>query len=329
MLDAPLYPLEFEPIFKSVPWGGRRLQELLRPTDFPEGPVGEAWVLSDQGANQSRIAKGPLRGVVLRQLVEQIPERLFGKKSRRHTCFPLLLKFIDAHEPLSVQVHPDDRHADLVPLGQRGKTEAWVVLHAEPDSRIYAGLRPGVGEAELRRAMQANQVPECLHSFTPHAGDCLFIPAGTVHALGAGLVIFEVQQTSDVTFRLFDWNRRDAKTGKPRQLHIEEAWACIDFGKGPCDPVVPAADPAQLQRQQLVSCAHFRLERWTSSQPTDVGHSSACRILVGISGNAELEYGEEVYPLRPGTVLLIPAEIDVRTCRPAGTATWLECTFPA
>src|SRR5262249_17739847 len=144
----PLYPLRFEPIFKSAIWGGNRLAEVLGRRPPIEGPIGEAWVLSDQGSNESRVADGPLKGRTLRDLLDHVRPRIVGEHAKRR--FPLLLKFIDAQQALSVQVHPHDRHTDLVPPGEQGKTEAWVVLHAEPDSRIYAGLRPGVGPAQLQ-----------------------------------------------------------------------------------------------------------------------------------------------------------------------------------
>ena len=153
-------------------------------------------------------------------------EELLGPSLAHHETFPLLLKFIDAREPLSVQVHPNDELAQTLAGVPRGKTEAWVVLHAEPGSRIYAGLKDGVDRPRLGAAIADGTAADCLHSFEPkRAGDCVFLPAGTVHALGGGITIFEVQQTSDTTYRLFDWNRVDAKTGRPRELaHRPSRW---------------------------------------------------------------------------------------------------------
>lgn len=325
-MHVPLYPLRFEPIYKSALWGGRRLGELLEQPLPGDDPIGEAWVLSDQGHNCSRIAEGPLQGRTLRELLESDADRILGRDENR---FPLLLKFIDARQALSVQVHPDDRHTHLLPPGERGKTEAWMVLDAEPGSQIYAGLKPGVGPKELREALRSGTAADCLHAFEPRPGDCLFIPAGTIHALGAGLVIFEVQQSSNVTFRLYDWDRVDARTGQPRQLHIEASLECIDFELGPRQPVVAHSQPmAPGLREELVSCAHFTLDRLHGSESFLIGGAASCRILVGITGQAELEHDGATYPIRKGDVMLLPAEVGTCRCRPIGTATLLECSLP-
>jgi mannose-6-phosphate isomerase len=329
MVNVPLYPLRFEAIYKNTMWGGRRLEELLgRPLPGSD-PVGEAWILSDQGAHPSRVANGPLRGQTLRKLLEQLPERLLGSHAAAAHRFPLLLKFLDARDTLSVQVHPDDRHTHLLPAGQRGKTEAWVVLHADPESRIYAGLKPGLGPNDLRRALREQTLSNCLDSFIPQPGDCFFLPAGTVHALGGGVVLFEVQQNSDVTFRLYDWDRVDAKTGQPRQLHIEQALACTDFGSalnGPVKPVVEDTSP--VLRERLVRCAHFLLWRVQGSQPFVSGAAASCRILIGVEGQAELEHRGETYPLKRGDVMLLPAEVGPCPCRPVGEVVLLEVAVP-
>lgn len=330
-MDATsLYPLRFEPIFKKALWGGRRLAELTGKPLPGDDPFGEAWILSDQGNNLSRVINGPLRGQSLRDLVEGDGTRLLGPGAERYRKrFPLLLKFIDAQQALSVQVHPHDRHTDLVPPGDQGKTEAWVVLHADPDSRIYAGLRPGTTEQTMRQAIDRGTLQECLHWFTPKPGDCIFIPAGTVHALGAGVVIFEVQQSSDITFRLFDWNRVDAQTRQPRQLHIEQSLAVTDYARGPREPVVPVAEPtAPAQRERLVDCEYFKLWRLRSEQPFSVGAANACRILICIDGQADIRHRDESYPLRGGEVLLLPAEVGACACRPSGRVTLLECGLP-
>src|SRR5262249_4578371 len=152
----------------------------------------------------SRVADGPLQGKTIHEVIEAAPEQVLGLFSKRSRRFPLLLKFLDARDTLSVQVHPSDQHKNLLPPGERGKTEAWVVLQSEAESRIYAGLKPGTTPDDLRRALNHRQLPDLLSSFTPKPGDGVFLPAGTVHALGGGVVLFEVQQNSDVTFRLYD-----------------------------------------------------------------------------------------------------------------------------
>lgn len=161
--------------------------------------------------------------------MEQFPEQLMEKLAGRFSRFPLLLKFLDAHEMLSIQVHPSDRQKDFIPEGEHGKTEAWVVLKSGTESRIYAGLKPGTTARNLRRSIADGAIADHLSHFAPIPGDAVFLPAGTVHALGGDIVVFEVQQNSDVTVRLFDWNHIDTKTGQPRALQIEQAIACIDF----------------------------------------------------------------------------------------------------
>ena len=217
--QVSFYPLRFEPIYQYRLWGGRRLASLLTAPLPGDGPIGEAWVLSDRDDHQSLVADGPLKGRTISQLLAQFPEQVMGTLAGRFRRFPLLLKFLDAREMLSVQVHPADTHTDLLPAGETGKTEAWVVLEAGPKSRIYAGLRPGVTEAGLRQAIANGGVADQLAYFTPQPGDAVFLPAGTVHSLGGDIMVFEVQENSDVTFRLYDWDHVDAKnrqgTGPP------------------------------------------------------------------------------------------------------------------
>lgn len=204
-----------------------------------DGPIGEAWVLSDRDDHSSQVASGPLKGRTIGQLLEQSPEQLLGKLAQRYRRFPLLLKFLDAREMLSVQVHPSDAHTDLLPAGETGKTEAWVVLEAGTESRIYAGLKPGATAADLRRALANGTIADDLVRFTPKRGDGVFLPAGTVHSLGDDIVVFEVQQNSDVTFRLYDWGHVDAATGQPRALQVDQALACVDFADGAANLVSP------------------------------------------------------------------------------------------
>jgi mannose-6-phosphate isomerase len=329
-----LGPLHFEPIFKSALWGGRRLRPMFGAASSEE-PTGEAWVLSDQGENHSRVAGGPLRGATLRELMTTIPERILGGHSAAQGRFPLLLKFIDAAQPLSVQVHPNDRLAKTMsPAGGGshaaiGKTEAWVILNAQPDSRIYAGLARGVTRADLLAALKGETVEETLHSFQPRPGDCVFLPAGTIHAIGGGLLLFEVQQTSDITYRLHDWGRVDAKTGKPRDLHVEQSLRCIDFERGPCAPVAPTMESSEpVVCERLASCDYFTLRRFRGSKPFAVGAAGECRIIAGISGTTQLLHNFIRYPLRAGDVLLLPAETGACQCFPMGKVTLLECGLP-
>jgi mannose-6-phosphate isomerase len=262
MSEILLYPLRFEPIYQYRLWGGRRLADLLSAPLPRDGPIGEAWVLSDRDDHSSQVANGPLKGRTIGQLLKQSPEQLLGKFARRFRRFPLLLKFLDAREMISVQVHPSDVHTDLLPPGETGKTEAWVVLEAETESRVYAGLKLGTTREDLRRALANGTMADDLVCFTPKRGDGVFLPAGTVHTLGDNVVVFEVQQNSDVTFRLYDWGHVDAKTGQPRALQVDQALACVDLADsaaGLVTPVVEATTP--VGRERLFHCKHFWLWR--------------------------------------------------------------------
>src|SRR5579871_3465933 len=284
MVMDSMPPLRFKPIFQSYLWGGRRLAEWFREA-LSSGPIAEAWLVSDEAKNPSMVADGPLAGRSLRDLAP----RLLGDNYRPGERFPMLLKLLDAREHLSVQVHPNDRQAAVVGPGERGKTEAWVILRAEPGSRIFAGLRPGVDEVELRRAVADGTIADALHQFEPRVGDCVFLPAGTVHAIGAGLMLFEVQHTSNITYRLHDWNRVDPRTGQARELHLEESFACIDYNRGPSvrtDVIVESLLPAR--RERLVACNYFRLWRVRGEMPFPVGAVGECRIVVAIEGQGDL-----------------------------------------
>src|ERR1035437_6205133 len=285
MSQIHLYPLRFEPIYQYRLWGGRRLAGVLTAPLPGEGPIGEAWVLSDRDDLPSHVADGPLKGRTIAQLLEQFPKYVMGKLAGRFRRFPLLLKFLDAREMLSVQVHPGDAHTGLLPAGETGKTEAWVVLEAGPESRIYAGLKPGTTADDLRRALTNGTMANHLACFTPKPGDGVFLPAGTVHALGGGVVVFEVQQNSDVTFRLYDWDHVDAKTGQPRALQVDQAIACIDFAEGAAGlvaPVVEATTP--VGRERVFQCEYFWLWRLRGQSPFTVGAAGVPRVLICIEG---------------------------------------------
>lgn len=322
MSDVPLDPLCFAPIFKSAIWGGRLLAELF-PGAPPEGTIAETWVLSDQGENSSLVSHGPLRGTSLRRLMESRRAELLGTAHSDHDHFPLLLKYIDARENLSVQVHPDDELARTLASVPRGKTEAWIVLHAEPGSRIFAGLRHGVGRGELEQAIAHGAVDECLHSFEARAGQCVFLPAGTVHALGAGITVFEIQQTSDTTYRLFDWNRVDKKTGKPRDLHVEKALACTNFDQGPVRPTEPVAIAGPGESCRAIECPYFLVRHTTLTEPAQLEPSPKCRILLPLRGSMTVEHGPSQTDLVTNTVVLVPAMMPI-ACLPNERVSFLD-----
>jgi len=329
MNQISLYPLRFEPIYQYRLWGGRRLADLFSAPLPGDGPIGEAWVLSDRDDHPSQVANGWLKGRALSEVMEQFREPLMGNLAPRFRRFPLLLKFLDAHEMLSVQVHPSDAQTDLIPAGESGKTEAWVVIEASSGSCIYAGLKPGTTANDVRQSIVTGTIVDHLVNILPEQGDAVFIPAGTVHTLGGGTVVFEVQQNSDVTFRLYDWGRVDAKTGKPRELQIDQALASIDFAQSTEGLVLPFVETtAPVLRERLFDCDQFLLWRLRGQSPFTVGAENAPSVLVCIEGQGELEYSGAPYAVRKGEVWLLPAVAGTCAFRPDGVMTLLEIAPP-
>jgi mannose-6-phosphate isomerase len=297
-----LPPLLFAPLYRRYIWGGRGFAAAFGRPLPPGDDYAESWELVDRGGDQSVVRAGPLAGTTLGQLVRERAAELFGHAAT--SAFPLLFKFLDARRVLSVQVHPDDQRAARLDPPDRGKTEAWYVVAAEPGSRIYAGLKPGVGPAELEAAIRAGTCEEVLHAFEPKPGDCVFIPAGTVHAIGAGLLVAEIQQSSDVTYRLFDWNRT-GPDGRPRPLHIEAGVEAVTR-TGPVDPALrgATADPAV---QRLAACEFFALDEVRPHGSWRCGGDGGCHFLAVIAGTASLPDPWSLPQLGPGDCVLLPA----------------------
>ena len=297
----PQSPLRFHPLFRPYLWGGERLGKLMgKPLPGP-GPWAESWEVVDHGADQSVVADGPWEGWTLRNLIDAFPDEVLGNQQSKP--FPLLLKYLDCHQVLSVQVHPDDPYASRMETPDLGKTEAWYVVHAEPGAKIYAGLQEGIDRAQLAHAIATGRTEQALQVLHPNPGDCVFIPAGTVHALGSGLLVVEIQQSSDSTFRLYDWNRVDA-AGKSRPLHIDQALEVIDFEQGPIERVSARQVPDR-NTQELVDCDKFRLVRFDrpSRYALDL---PTCRIVTVPKGTATIETSHGSIELRAGDSALIP-----------------------
>lgn len=315
------YPLRFEPLFRRYLWGGRRLETMLGKPIGAGDDYAESWELVDHGEDQSVVTNGPLAGATLTQLVAEHNEDLFGEHSGQHQ-FPLLFKLLDCNRTLSVQVHPNDAQGAKLDPPDLGKTEAWVVLAAEPGSKIYAGLNPGVTREDLQKTLESGTCDQCLHTLEPSVGDCIFIEAGTVHALGEGLVIAEIQQASDTTFRLFDWNRVGAD-GQPRPLHIEQSLEVTNFQRGPVSPQQPQTSD-DSSRERLVECDKFLLDRVTLTSPQSLGGNNRFRLLVVIDG--ELTVGDE--KLKLGETCLIPATAGEVEVVPHESAVLLDICLP-
>ena len=316
-----MYPLRFNPIFRRYLWGGRRLADVLNK------PIGlescaESWEIVDHNDSQSVVTDGKLSGSTLTDLIKSHPDELLGPAVSAQISnpsiplqlrnrFPLLLKFLDAHRALSVQVHPDDKLAATLDPPDLGKTEAWYVMHAEPGAKIYAGLKEGITAKMLRLAIENDFTEEALHSFEPVAGDCVYIRAGTMHAIGAGLLIAEIQQSSDTTFRVFDWNRTDDQ-GQPRPLHIEPSIQATNFELGPINPVCSKDNASNSPGTTLIECEKFVLRRWTiekTNQLIEIGGDERFHILAVVKGSVVVENDPSQQAAETGQTLLLPAAV--------------------
>lgn len=320
-----LYPLRFQPILRRYLWGGRRLASVLGKSIGEGDDYAESWEVCDRPDAQSLIASGPLAGKSLGEVVRGCAEELLGRHASLDR-FPLLFKFLDAQKTLSVQVHPNDVQAQVRDPLELGKTEAWVVVDAEPGSLIYAGLKRGFDRAALERELARGTCELCLHRFEAQPGDCIFLPAGTVHAIGAGLLIAEIQQSSDVTYRLFDWNRV-GPDGRPRALHIDQALDVIDFSRGPVAAQKPQTTAAP-NSERLVECDKFVLDRWTINLPAMIGGDDRCHLLAVIDGELTIAGDPAERPLVKGGTALVPASLGVVELYPRGKAVILDAHLP-
>jgi mannose-6-phosphate isomerase len=324
--DLVLHPLFFKPIFQHRIWGGRRLQGFLS-TALPDDPlIGEAWLLSDREDQASEVAKGPLQGVGLHELIEQFPVEMLGELAEKFKRFPLLLKLLDVHKSLSVQVHPTDEQALRYDAGAHGKTESWVVLEVQDASRIYAGLATGTTREELAQAVTSDTLPELIASFIPNVGDTVMVPAGTVHSL-SDVVVFELQENSDTTYRLYDWKHTDPATGKPRPLQVDRALESVSFPQVPVEPLRASISKGTEFREQILACEHFEVWRIRSSQEYPVGSSRTPHVLVCISGGGYVSHGGAEYPFGKGDVVLLPPALGVCACIAKG-AVVLDISVP-
>lgn len=255
------YPLRFDPLLKIRVWGGERLSRLY--DQKISEPIGESWEVCDHEKDISCIANGPARGRTLRELFAEDRSALVGSAYDpfRPDRFPLMLKLLDAKQDLSVQVHPDDRYADLQKPGELGKTEAWYILACEEGACIYRGLKKGTTRDDLRRAMESGTVDRVLKRISVNPGEVYYLPAGMVHALGAGVEIAEIQQNSDTTYRLFDWNRTGLD-GLPRPLHLDDGLAVTAFDSTGPDCQTGELIPSPFcRRERFIRCKKFTLER--------------------------------------------------------------------
>jgi mannose-6-phosphate isomerase len=304
-LPTELPILKFEPLLKPAIWGGRRMATALGRA-IPDGvALGESWEVVDLPGEQSVVADGPLAGTTLEEIGATRSASLLGEATLLDGRFPLVLKFIDARDTLSVQVHPGPAACARLGGGARPKTEAWHVMAAVPGSLLYLGLAPGVDRRSFEAALASGDVARHLHRVEVSGGEIVHVPAGTVHAIGGGILLAEVQQSSDTTYRVFDWNRRGAD-GRPRQLHLGEALASIDFSRVGSPPF----DPPSSGRRG-VSCPEFAVELLAAAEIAagcSLSSDGPVALMgVGGAGAAEVRAGGASRRLGLGETLLVPA----------------------
>jgi len=305
-----LYPFTFQSVFKERIWGGRELERLFGKELPPGKVIGESWEVSDRPGDASVIANGPLAGKDLRWLLENhAVEILGGAKPAAAGRFPLLCKILDAREKLSLQVHPPaDNAAEL-----RGepKTEMWFIADAAQNASLYVGLQRGVTRAEFEKKIADGSVAECFHRIPVRAGDSMFLPSGRVHAIGDGLVIFEIQQNSDTTYRVFDWNRVGLD-GKPRELHVAQSLASIDFNDfEPKLVETKFAADGKIQKRALVNNPLFNVETWKLNSGTNgLLKPKKLQIVAVTAGKIEIKSGATALDLSAGQFCLIPASLE-------------------
>ncbi|MDQ6625677.1 MAG: class I mannose-6-phosphate isomerase [Verrucomicrobiota bacterium] len=307
-------PLVFQPLFMERIWGGRRLETLYGKRLPASTPIGESWEIADRPEAQSVVDRGPWRSRTLHDLWLHEREQVFGQMPDSER-FPLLIKLLDAHEKLSVQVHPP---ADVATeMGGEPKSEFWYIVDAAPAAELYVGLKPGSSRATFEQAIAKGTVDQHLHRVPVKKGDALFLPSGRVHAIGAGNVIVEIQQNSDTTYRVFDWNRYD-ESGAPRTLHVTESLQAIDFADRA--PELVTAKGETLLRDPL-----FHIDRWILERPRDLASRGQFAIVGCLTG--ALECAGEM--LEPGGFFVVPASLRDRALRPVKPdTTLLRVTLP-
>lgn len=324
VMDVQPYPLHFRPEFKERVWGGRALERF--GFEVPEGAVGEGWMIADHPNGVSHVTNGALAGKGLDEIRCMVGDTWFGAKAGNsgNGRFPLLIKLLDCNDDLSVQVHPNDHYKGL-PKGELGKTEMWYVLDAKPGAKIIYGLEQGVDRAALAKAIKEGSIMDCLQEVTVQAGDTFYIPAGTVHALCAGVLVAEIQQNSDTTYRLYDYNR-PGLDGKPRELHIEDSLNVIAYeGSGATRMATDGAEPGQWLT--LASSPYFTTEKGVvrGEWPLSTSEDSFV-VLIVAEGSGSVEWSAGCVDAKAGDCFLLPANLGRYTLE--GSMTVLRSMLP-
>jgi mannose-6-phosphate isomerase len=329
-VSIPPIPVVFEPIFKPKPWGGRELERLFGKQLPAEVPIGESWEVSDLPGNESRVAGGPLAGKRVGDLIAMWGKELVGDAGLVNGHFPLLVKFLDARQPLSLQVHPQGASAAEDGAPPSIKHEAWYVIDGEPGAELYIGLKAGVGPEDVRRAVSDGRLAD-LHQRRPgKPGRCYYLPSGVPHALGAGMVVAEVQTPSDVTHRLHDWDRVGLD-GQPRELHVEQALANMRYDVPEEQIVQPRRHSADVFATvtRLITCERFMIDKLRLCEGMSRGlPHEQMSIWVVLGGHGAFTRERYRCEFKPGDVVVIPADSDGTHFETASDCELLEVTIP-
>lgn len=313
-----MYPLKFNTIFKTVVWGGEKIAP-FKGIETQQHNIGESWELSGVKGNESVVAEGPLAGKTITELAQEYKGTLLGEKvyAKTGTEFPLLIKFIDARDDLSIQVHPDDALAAERHNGSKGKTEMWYVVQADEKAHLMSGLTKKITPEEYAAKVADNTVTDVLHDYNVAAGDVFFLPAGRIHSIGSGCFIAEIQQTSDITYRIYDFGRTGLD-GKPRELHTELSKAAIDYTV--LEDYKTAYNEVKNAENEIVSCEYFTTSLYDLTEPVtaSVKEHDSFMIVICTGGNGQLTDSEgNTVTLRQGETVLIPAATETVTFTPS------------
>lgn len=323
-MSISLYPLKFDPIYKDKIWGGKKLKSLLNKNFEPLPNCGESWEISGVKGNESVVANGPLKGKSLPELIREYKGQLTGEKVYQASGeeFPLLVKFLDANEDLSIQVHPDDEQA-RARHGSLGKTEMWYIFQADENARLIAGFNRDLTKEEYLKYFHEGKLEDILNKEAVRAGDVFFIPAGRVHTIGKGICIAEIQQTSDITYRIYDFDRVDDQ-GRKRELHVEEALDVLDFKSYP-EYKSPYEDEAG-KPVRLVDCDYFTTNKIVLDRVLERDYHAidSFALYICFEGRFSLDYGVGELEVSKGESILVPAAIKNTTLKPSPQASLLE-----
>lgn len=322
---SELYPLKFRPIPQYRIWGGNQLNSIL-PKESQIENLGEIWCLSGISGNVSIVENGDLKGKNLNEVINRFQEKLLGKNvwGKFGNDFPLLIKFIDTAEPLSVQVHPNDEQAKLL-HNSFGKSEMWYIMNAEKDAELIIGFEDGIEKEDYSNHLKNESLEDILRNVPVQKSDAIYIPSGRVHAIGKGIVLAEIQQTSDVTYRIYDYNRVD-KDGKKRELHTDLALKAIDFK--PIEKIKTDYSKKKNEFSELINSPYFATKIFEGNEPVEINGNDEFRIYICTEGNAKFKTENSESELKKYECLLMPAEISVYDIIPENNCTLIEVKVP-